>query len=33
VTQIDEIVDRIYRISSWEQDDGITFNQFLVELR
>lgn len=29
-TRIDEIVDGIYRISSWQEPYGITFNQFLI---
>ncbi len=29
-TRIDEIVDGIYRISTWQQPYGITFNQFLI---
>lgn len=29
-TRIDEIVDGIYRISSWQERYGITFNQFLI---
>jgi flavorubredoxin len=31
VTRIDEIVDGIYRISSWADEFGITFNQFLID--
>jgi flavorubredoxin len=30
-TRIDEIVDGIYRISSWTPEFGITFNQFLID--
>jgi flavorubredoxin len=29
-TRIDEIVDGIYRISTWQEPYGITFNQFLI---
>jgi flavorubredoxin len=29
-TRIDEIVDGIYRISTWQPPYGITFNQFLI---
>ena len=29
-TRIDEIVGGIYRISTWQEPYGITFNQFLV---
>src|SRR5436190_13735050 len=29
-TRIDEIVSGIYRISSWQEPYGITFNQFLI---
>ena len=29
-TQIDEIVDGIYRISTWSETYGLTFNQFLI---
>ena len=29
-TRIDEIVDGIYRISTWQAPYGITFNQFLI---
>jgi flavorubredoxin len=31
VTQVDEIVDGIYRIATWEDDAVITFNQFLID--
>ena len=30
-TQIDEIVGGIHRISTWDEQAGITFNQFLVD--
>ena len=30
-TRIDEIVDGIYRISTWADDFGITMNQFLID--
>jgi hypothetical protein len=30
-TRTDEIVDRIYRISTFSSESGITFNQFLVD--
>ncbi len=30
-TRIDEIVDGIYRISSWSDAYGITFNEFLID--
>lgn len=30
-TRIDQIVDGIYRISSWTPEYGITFNQFLID--
>lgn len=30
-TRIDHITGGIYRISSWQPDFGITFNQFLIE--
>jgi flavorubredoxin len=30
-TRIDEIVDDIYRISTWLPEGGITFNQFLID--
>jgi flavorubredoxin len=30
-THIDEVVDGIYRISTWDPDAGITFNQFLID--
>jgi flavorubredoxin len=30
-TRIDEIVEGIYRISTWTPDYGITFNQFLID--
>lgn len=29
-TRIDEITDGIYRISTWQEPYGITFNQFLI---
>jgi flavorubredoxin len=29
-TRVDEIVDGIYRISTWQDPYGITFNQFLI---
>ena len=29
-TRVDEIVDGIYRISTWQPPYGITFNQFLI---
>ena len=29
-TRIDEIVEGIYRISTWQPQYGITFNQFLI---
>lgn len=29
-TRLDEIVDGIYRISTWQEPYGITFNQFLI---
>jgi len=29
-TRIDELVDGIYRISTWQEPYGITFNQFLI---
>jgi len=29
-TRVDEIVDGIYRISTWQEPYGITFNQFLI---
>ncbi len=29
-TRIDEIADGIYRISTWQEPYGITFNQFLI---
>ena len=29
-TRIDEIVDGIFRISTWQEPYGITFNQFLI---
>ena len=29
-TRIDEIVEGIYRISTWQEPYGITFNQFLI---
>ena len=29
-TRIDEIVDGVYRISTWQEPYGITFNQFLI---
>jgi flavorubredoxin len=31
MARIDEIVDGIYRIASWTEDYGITFNQFLID--
>ena len=30
-TRIDHIVDRIYRISTFSPEFGITFNQFLID--
>lgn len=30
-TRIDEITDGIYRISTWQEPYGITFNQFLID--
>jgi flavorubredoxin len=30
-TRIDEIVSGIYRISTWQEPYGITFNQFLID--
>lgn len=30
-TRIDEVVDGIYRISTFSEDFGITFNQFLID--
>lgn len=30
-TRIDEVVDGIYRISTWTPEYGITFNQFLID--
>jgi flavorubredoxin len=30
-TRIDKIVDDIYRISTWQEQYGITFNQFLID--
>jgi len=30
-TRIDEIVDGIYRIATWTEEFGITFNQFLID--
>jgi flavorubredoxin len=30
-TRIDEIVDGIYRIATWQEPYGITFNQFLID--
>jgi flavorubredoxin len=30
-THIDEVVDGIYRIATWNPDAGITFNQFLID--
>jgi flavorubredoxin len=30
-TRIDEVVDGIYRIASWNPDVGISFNQFLID--
>jgi flavorubredoxin len=30
-TRIDHIVDGIYRISTWQEPYGITFNQFLID--
>jgi hypothetical protein len=29
-TRIDEIVEGIYRICTWQPQYGITFNQFLI---
>ncbi len=31
MARVDEVVDGIYRISSWVPQAGITFNQFLIE--
>jgi flavorubredoxin len=31
MARIDEIVDGIYRIGSWTEDYGITFNQYLID--
>jgi len=31
MTRIDEIADGIYRISTWSEVHGITFNQFLID--
>ena len=30
-TRIDHIAGGIYRISSWQPEFGITFNQFLID--
>jgi len=30
-TQVDEVVDGIYRIATWLPESGITFNQFLID--
>ena len=30
-TRIDEIVDGIYRISAFDPESGITFNEFLID--
>jgi flavorubredoxin len=30
-TRIDEIVDGVYRIATWNEESGITFNQFLID--
>lgn len=30
-TQIDEVVDGVYRIVTWFPESGITFNQFLID--
>ena len=30
-TRVDEIVDGIYRVSTWRESYGITFNQFLID--
>ena len=29
--QIDEVVDGIYRVATWNPDAGLTFNQFLID--
>ena len=31
-TRIDQIVDGIYRISTWQEPYKITFNQFLIDV-
>jgi hypothetical protein len=31
MTRIDQLTGGIYRISTWEPEAGITFNQFLID--